>query len=389
MVFKLVNMKYSLLNKINNQNGGDIFCLKDKITRKYITPTKDWLIPLQKLNNDDFNNNGLIMISNIITNDISKNIIVKITETVHYQNKNLLDFYFDDDSYAQKIINPKDLLSFRETKDKNYIDRIHLINKLLSKHINFVKSYCVFTCYENELDFSTYYNDQKSYCNNNKDSIDNIKILLELQDYYKRGSLNEYINKLSLIDIKNILTQLLLSQLEVFKLYGFVHNDLHLGNILIDKSINDITIKYNIFNYDKYIKTKYIYKIIDFDRSILYNDIYVKQYDDDFLNKKKYNYNNTLFKNIYQTIIHIMKLLKDKDKLIFRNILDSKNMLDLYDNTERFIEKDMRTYYNDYIDRNNSFETLVNNNLYYVVLYINDLWLGLYNELLLDNFNYK
>ena len=70
-------------------------------------------------------------------------------------------------------------------------------------------------------------------------------------------------------------------------------------NILIDKSIDDINIKYNIFNYEKYIKNKYIYKIIDFDRSILYNDIYVKQYDDDFLNKKKYNYNNTLFKNIF------------------------------------------------------------------------------------------
>ena len=40
-------------------------------------------------------------------------------ETARYQNKNLLDFYFDEGSYAQNIINPLDLLYFRETLKLN------------------------------------------------------------------------------------------------------------------------------------------------------------------------------------------------------------------------------------------------------------------------------
>jgi hypothetical protein len=42
-------------------------------------------------------------------------------ETARYQNKNLKDFYFDEGSYAQKIMNPLDSLSFRETDKTNEI----------------------------------------------------------------------------------------------------------------------------------------------------------------------------------------------------------------------------------------------------------------------------
>ena len=102
-------------------------------------------------------------------------------ETVCYQNKNLKDFYFDEDSYSQKIINPKDLLSFRVTKidNKEYsIDYYKTKENFDNKEYVFVyiynknkKNNCVVLNYYNKdiLNIVSIESDYGCYNNNDKE----------------------------------------------------------------------------------------------------------------------------------------------------------------------------------------------------------------------------
>jgi hypothetical protein len=351
MVFKLINMKYILLNKTyKHQYGGeDIKC------KKYLIPTTDWLIPIQPLNIDGFNNNGLILKSLLKNDNKEKNIIVKISKIDKY--------------------------------DDIHIKRIKVINNLLNNHNNFVKSYCVFTCLENKDNIDYYYLNIKDFCNkdNNNDN-NNYKILLELQEYYKIGSLNKYIGKISLKELNKILRQLIYAQLEVFSLYGFVHNDVHLGNILLDYSDNYIDLNYS-FIYNISIKTKKIFKFIDYDKSLLYNYIYAEKYDIDHLNLSKYgDLNYTLFQNILKTIYECLQLLNEDERDLFRNILDSKKVTIIYTNINRYNEKDYRIYYKNNTVKDYSFNDYVTKCINHGISYLNELWKGLYNEDFIDKF---
>lgn len=64
-----------------------------------------------------------------------------------------------------------------------------------------------------------------------------------------QGSLNDYLNKLNLFEIEDLLKQILLCQLHIYSKIGFLHNDIHLGNILvkiIDESKETETLIYII-----------------------------------------------------------------------------------------------------------------------------------------------
>ena len=69
-----------------------------------------------------------------------------------------------------------------------------------------------------------------SLCN-----INNKKYIL-VMNYYKEGCIKKYDWTVENIYIlKSLLKQCIISILKAYKKYGFIHNDLHFGNILIDK----------------------------------------------------------------------------------------------------------------------------------------------------------
>ena len=167
-----------------------------KFNKQYIIPTTKWLNPISKFISEDINNDGLMILSNLVKKE---KVIVKITS-----KKN------------RKII---------------YLD------KILKTEPNFIYTYCAFSCDENISILNDQYKKTQSFCNGDIKPTKNIT--LEIMKRYHNGSLNTLINLLDLDKFTNILKQLILAQINAFFKYGFVHNDLHLGNILFETSDKD------------------------------------------------------------------------------------------------------------------------------------------------------
>jgi hypothetical protein len=262
--------------------------------KQYIIPTKKWLKSIEPLILDDINTSGLIMIADFIEKE---KVIVKIT--------------------------------------KGKRDDIIEINTIIKDMPNFVKTYC-------------------SFCNAKADSGD--FITMEIMKKYRHGSLNKYINKLELSEVINILKQLLLAQLYIFNKTGFLHNDIHLGNILVKKSKEDITLNYkiNIINNNIPINkhriniiTNFLPLISDFDRASIYNQPHITE--------EEYNDQNTLGGNIYDTFNRCIVLLKNKDEkeLIYQKINEKNINIEKYIN---FSKKNLRSFYK----KNYNYEKYIN-----------------------------
>lgn len=270
--------------------------------KQYIIPTKKWLKPIKPLILDDINTSGLIMIADFIEKE---KVIVKIT--------------------------------------KGKRDDIIEINKIIKDMPNFVKTYCSFSCLETFDALDTKYDKKNSFCNAKADFI-TIEII------------NKYINKLELSEVINILKQLLLAQLYIFNKTGFLHNDIHLGNILIKKSKEDITLNYKINIIDNNIPinkhrinitTNFLPLISDFDRASIYNQPYITE--------EEYNDQNTLGSNIFDTFNRCIVLLKNKDEkeLIYQKINEKNINIEKYIN---FSKKNLRSFYK----KNYNYEKYIN-----------------------------
>ena len=95
-------------------------------------------------------------------------------------------------------------------------------------------------------------------------------LLLELGSGYELGSIY---SKLTPVDIKIVIFQTLYT-LYNFALIGLLHNDLHLGNIMIDILDKPATFIYFTDENTYYsIETKYMAKIFDFDFSYYCNKV--------------------------------------------------------------------------------------------------------------------
>ena len=275
-------------------------CLK--VDKHYVIPTIKWLIPISELVSEDINNDGLIILSNLIKKE---NVLVKIT-----QKKNRRLIYFD---------------------------------KILKNEPNFIHTYCAFSCNENVSSLANKYKDTTSFCNN--DTKLTKEITLEIMKRYYNGSLNTLINSLDINKFTDILKQVILSQINVFYKYGIVHNDLHLGNILFETLDKKNKLIYKLKNNEEH---KYLtdFKIIisDFGYSVSYDPYVYKNYNTNFMDysinepkKCTFDIEFNLIDNIITSIKGCVSLLKNEYFYKINDML--KNYLE---KDEYFIEQ----YYN-------------------------------------------
>lgn len=251
-----------------------------KCPKNYLIPTDNWLKPLAV-----FHESSNLVMSSELTNEIKKeNVIVKVTKS---ENNNPLK--------TEKIY---DII-----KD--------------SKHI--IEIYCFINCNENNINLTNEYKDVIGFCTRDTINDDNSKINLEIMKKYNH-SLKRYEKTCDLETVKLILKYLLNIQYELYYKYGFVHNDIHLGNILIEKA-DAHTTEFRSYDLDLpselikefqvKISTKFKLYLSDFEYSLILKKSLYPEIMTFFETKKNIKKENTLIHNLYNTFEACLELIKD------------------------------------------------------------------------------
>ena len=168
-------------------------------------------------------------------------------------NQNNYKKYITKKIINQESINTNDFLN------PNYLLKISKRKELLENDLNSSKKLAELKC----VNFAKYL----GFFSNN-DNTPNYFLFME---YYDFGSILNYIPK-SLNEIISILNQVIASATLGFEHFGFIHRNLHPGNILLKKTKRDF-IKYKFTDKDLEIKINGIQIVVlDFDKSDFNNN---------------------------------------------------------------------------------------------------------------------
>jgi len=270
-----------------------------KCPKEYKIPTNDWLIPIKVLI-DEYNlenSKNLIYESELIEDEIKRErILVKVSK-------------------VDTLLNTTEQL-YKYIKD--------------SEHV--VKIYCFLHCNESKTYLNQHHKDTLGFCNSKHTDEDKQIISLEIMKKYS-SSLRKYEGKLKLKTMIFYLKYLLFIQIELFNKYGFVHNDIHLGNILLKKEKDPVTFNFIFNNEDIEITTNKILVLTDFEESLIIS----KDNRKVMLQSDKCKYIDTLESNIYNTFSMAIELLEsEKEKYDLSRILN-KNTNDKNESTDLFV----------------------------------------------------
>ena len=182
-----------------------------------------------------------------------------------------------------------------------------------------------------------------NYFNYNEKQINqldsNLFIRLELMKKYN-NCLNNYKRSLSILQFQHILKYLLLIQLELFNYYGFIHRNIKLSNIMIEKNKNR-DIRFFISNNFKsiIINSKYKLLLSDFDKSKILFRCLNPEIINFFKNKSNIIYENSLEYNIINTFYECIKLLDNNN--IYNKFIQ---IINSYNIDKRYIIKKLSSY---------------------------------------------
>jgi hypothetical protein len=198
-----------------------------------------------------------------------------------------------------------------------------------------------------------------------------LQAIWKIYDY----SLYKNLGKMNLIDIKPILKQLFLCQLHAFNACGFLHMDIHLGNILVKEysSKKKDKLKY-LINKKKYIY-EFDYRIIlmDYDQSVIINN--------NITPLPKHNPNYTLIFNIVKTVNCISKLLPINDGKILNDNIEKAQIGFPY-HVFNYGESILRSYYKKYRD----YDEYIDLSIHLCIMVINEFWKIVYNKYLFPEY---
>jgi hypothetical protein len=241
----------------------------------------------------------------------------------------------NDVTILESIIKDKSIIS----KQKHIVVKIGKVNKTIEKeyHIGhkleeskiygFIVYMCLFVCFDDTYQKIDINNSMLSLCSASKET-ENKKAIL-VMPFIQEGSVKNFnwFNGDKFNVLKSIIQQTVISLTIAYNKCGFIHNDLHLDNILLKKTKKE-TIEYQIDgnnNTNEITIKTYGYKaiIMDFDSSMINID-----------NKSKNGY-EYFWKNIYNMISRLETDLKNKQnesvsvsnmKQIVTYILDQKSI---------------------------------------------------------------
>lgn len=194
------------------------------------------------------------------------------------------------------------------------------------------------------------------FCEDNKDGGEKM-ITIEIMKKYD-GSLNKLQNKLTIKQTTKILIQILYSLMESFYKFGFIHEDMSMGNILYKIKTQNEVIEYNLMKnitqYENLTIGEIIPMISDFDKSESYNkEIFDKYSEEPMINKiKGYNSTITILDSISKITQNIILLLKNEDEKKFiksnvNELFSSEKYEEYYRHTYKSLRdyvKNMKTY---------------------------------------------
>lgn len=245
-----------------------------KCPKEYKLPTNAWLQPIKLLINEYNLDNpkNLIYESDLIENEINnERVIVKVSK-------------------VNTLLNTTEYI-YQQIKSSAHITKI----------------YCFLHCNERKTFIDNNYKKVLGFCNAFHTDKDKQLISLEIMKKY-HSSLRKYENKLDLKTAIHLLKYLLLIQLELFSNFGFTHNDIHLGNILLTnlKKVNKTKTFIFHFNNNKLeLTTDILLVLSDFEESLIISKSILPE---------KCIYTNTLESNIYNTFDCIIELLKNEQE---------------------------------------------------------------------------
>ena len=214
--YNLNYLEKSDLDGLNNNENNYKKYVAKKITKSNLNTTNGWLIPQKLLPVNRGENKNKLVEANIIK---KKKVVVKISK-----------------------------IQILLEKDYNISLRLQIL-----KCSNFAKYIGFFSCND---DFDNYELNKelpKYFCKNN--GTTNYFLFME---YYSIGSLLNYI-PINIDEIISIINQVLTSLIIAFEKLGFIHGDLHPGNILLKKT------KKNSIKYDNIIVNTSGLQVIIFD----------------------------------------------------------------------------------------------------------------------------
>ena len=218
------------------------------------------------------------------------------------------------------LIKKKEIV-IKISKRKELLEKDYSISIKLEelKCINFAKYLGFFSCKD---DIDNYNSDKplpKYFCKNNG----TINYFL-FMNYYPRGSIVKYIPQ-NIDEIISIINQVLASMILAYEKLGFIHGDLHPGNILC-KNTKKSSINYSFNNDNKEIKTDGIQIIIfDFDRSNFSGDFarllnelstFINLYESYLIEKNLFETNNisvTPLRNLKREFYKVTDINKLKE----------------------------------------------------------------------------
>ena len=265
-------------------------------------------------------------------NELEKNpsLIPIIIKNV-IQNKN-------DTTILQSIITDKSITQ----NNRNIVVKIGKINRTIEKEFNigkqlenekltgFINYICLFNCYDNtynnlKVDIEKNNNNIESLCSAKKKE-ENLKTVL-IMPYINEGSIKNFKwNKEKYDALKSVILQTIMSVFTAYQLCGFLHNDLHLDNILVKKTKKE-TINYKF----KDEKDKNKDKVIEINIKADGYKIVIMDFENSMINIKDKDGLRTYWSNLLNMMLRLYHDIKNEDNDIIR--------MDNLSNITSFIEK--------------------------------------------------
>lgn len=327
-------------------------CLSNSDKKAYVIPTNEWLKPVKPL----------------ITNSS------------------------DAQQILARMVDKEDVL-VRVTSNSN--NKLGIINKLLQTIPNFPQVYCTIICNEStdilDTDYIINGKPAKGFCNGK--SSDGY-VTLEVMKYYKANKTNDLLEqKINLNQMRFLLDQAIGAQLLAFQAYGFVHNDIIIGNFIIEEKKSMYEYKYD-FGYEigfKTVRGKSNLKVyvIDFGQAELLNPELRSKYISDYwiytgyehtpkLTSPKYyiGKENTLPKSLFETFKAFLKLcpgyFENLDKI--NKIQIQENQAILYSNAQ------FNKLYSTMSRHTNDFDRFMKRALFHSIELCNEYYQVLFGE---------